>query len=159
MLCCSKNVFIHKKTNFDILNLSTRATLTTAAVLLLKFRFFRVEMTCRSSRNYTLKTYRQRLRINFPQLIQFFRSSYKSLSWDLFLDGAIKLAGSEKGRKKAESEQGGIGGRGSTGAGLGLNAPLRFGVLMENCGRAGPTAATVAAREARDQRRPWREKK
>lgn len=29
-----------------------------------------------------------------------------------------------------------------------MNAPLRFGVLMENCGRAGPTAATVAAREA-----------
>lgn len=67
---------------------------------------------------------------------------------NLFLDGAINCAVSEKGRKKAESEQGGIGGRGSTGAGLGLNAPLRFGVLMENCGRAGPTAATVAAREA-----------
>lgn len=39
-------------------------------------------------------------------------------------------------------------GRGSAGAGLGLNAPLRFGVLMENCGKAGPTAATVAARDA-----------
>lgn len=42
-----------------------------------------------------------------------------------------------------------MGGRDSSGAGLGLNAPLRFGVLMENCGRAEPTAATVAAREAR----------
>lgn len=61
---------------------------------------------------------------------------------------ATESVGSEKGRKKAESEQGGMGGRGSTRAGLGLNAPLRFGVLMENCGRAGPTAATVAAREA-----------
>lgn len=30
-----------------------------------------------------------------------------------------------------------------------MNAPLRFGVLMENCGRAGPTTATVAVREAR----------
>lgn len=36
-------------------------------------------------------------------------------------------------------------GRGSSGAGLGLNAPLRFGVLMENCGRAEPTAAATAA--------------
>ena len=54
-----------------------------------------------------------------------------------------------KGRKKAESEQGGMGGRGGTAAGLGLNAPLRFGVLMENCGSVGPTAATAAAREAR----------
>lgn len=70
------------------------------------------------------------------------------MRYDLFLDGAIKCAGSEKGREKAESEQGGMRGRGSSGAGLGLNAPLRFGVLMENCGRAGPTAATVAAREA-----------
>lgn len=51
-----------------------------------------------------------------------------------------------------------MGGRGSTGAGLGLNAPLRFGVLMENCGRAGPTAATVAAREAWDQTRTWTER-
>lgn len=45
-------------------------------------------------------------------------------------------------------------GRGSNGAGPGLNAPLRFGVLMENCGSAGPTAATVAAREVWDQTRP-----
>lgn len=62
----------------------------------------------------------------------------------VFLDGSIKCAASEKRRKKAESGQGGMRGRGSTGAGLGLNAPLRFGVLMENCGRAGPTAATEA---------------
>lgn len=48
-------------------------------------------------------------------------------------------------------------GRGRKGAGLGLNAPLRFGVLMENCGSAGPTAATVAAREAWDQTRPDQE--
>lgn len=40
-------------------------------------------------------------------------------------------------------------GRGRTAAGLGLNAPLRFGVMMENCGRARPTSATVAAREAK----------
>lgn len=38
--------------------------------------------------------------------------------------------------------------RGNNGAGLGLNAPLRFGVLMESCGRAGLTAANVAAVEA-----------
>lgn len=31
---------------------------------------------------------------------------------------------------------------------MGLNAPLRFGVLMENCGRAGPTVAKVAIRKA-----------
>lgn len=39
-------------------------------------------------------------------------------------------------------------GRGSGRAGLGLNAPLRFGVLMENCGRAEPTAAAAAAAAA-----------
>lgn len=55
-----------------------------------------------------------------------------------------------------------MGGRGSTGAGLGLNAPLRFDVLMENCGRAGPTAVTVAAGEAEtrpDQGERKRERK
>lgn len=61
--------------------------------------------------------------------------------------GPFNLKG-EKGREKAESELGGMGRRGSTEAGLGLNAPLRFGVLMENCGRVGPTAAAVVAREA-----------
>lgn len=40
-------------------------------------------------------------------------------------------------------------GRGSGRAGLGLNAPLRFGVLMENCGRAEPTAAAAAAAAVR----------
>ncbi len=40
-----------------------------------------------------------------------------------------------------------MGGRGSTGAGLGLNAPLRFGVLMENCGRARPTVQQQWQRE------------
>lgn len=72
--------------------------------------------------------------------------------------GPLNLQWVRKGRKKAESEKGGMRGRGSIGAGLGLNAPLRFGVLMENCGRAGPTAATVAGREARDQTRLWRER-
>lgn len=51
----------------------------------------------------------------------------------------------ERVRKRAKSEQGGMRGRGSGRAGLGLNAPLRFGVLMENCGRAEPTAAAAAA--------------
>lgn len=54
----------------------------------------------------------------------------------------IHFEGSRKG-EKAESEQGGIGGKGSTRASLGLNASLRFGVLMENCGRAGPTTAAM----------------
>lgn len=85
-----------------------------------------------------------------------------SLSNNL-LNDTVKYAGSEKGReKKAESEQGGIGGRGRGGAGLGLNAPLRFGVLMENCGRAGPTAATVAAAkkqrpdQTRSKKQSWK---
>lgn len=37
--------------------------------------------------------------------------------------------------------QGGLSGRGSSGAGLGLNAPLRFGVLMENCASPGPNCS------------------
>lgn len=41
-----------------------------------------------------------------PQLIQFFRSSYKSLSWDLFLDRAIKLAVSEKREKEGRVRKG-----------------------------------------------------
>lgn len=49
-------------------------------------------------------------------------------------------------RKRKGRVRTGWDGRGSSGAGLGLNAPLRFGVLMENCSRARPTAATVAAR-------------
>lgn len=115
-------------------------------------------MICWSNGNYILKTYRQRLGINFA-------SAHSILQIQLFWAGTsswmgpLNLQWVRKGRKKAESEKGGMRGRGSIGAGLGLNAPLRFGVLMENCGRAGPTAATVAGREARDQTRPWRERK
>jgi len=71
-----------------------------------------------------------------------------------FSPGPLNVHGAREEREKEGSVRTGWDGREGRGpgAGLGLNAPLRFGVLMENCGRA------VQQRWQRGRTRPEHER-
>lgn len=58
-----------------------------------------------------------------------------------------------------ESARAGLSGRGSSGAGLGLNAPLRFGVLMENCASAGPNCSNSGSERGLGPQPGWEREK